>query len=87
MNDYLEILASICHSNLKNSKKSMEYLRSDRGISDDIIKLYSIGYFPQNLEKIYDYIPEEFLIKLNISRNRAGSQFSDYFSLIFPEVL
>ena len=83
-NKHLETLSNICHSNLKNSKKSIEYLRSDRGLSSDIIKLYKIGYFPQNLEKLYSYIPEEELIRLNISRNRASSQFSDYFSLIFP---
>ena len=80
----LNMLAEICHSNLKNSKDLNDYLSSSRGLSSDIISKYRIGFFPQNLKKLTSFIPESLLLRLNIAETPYRSQFSDYFSLIFP---
>lgn len=79
----LENLVNICHSNLKNSKECIAYLKQ-RGMTRDLIKQNKIGFFPQNIGILKKYIPEELLLKLNIARISNGSDFSEYFYLIFP---
>jgi DNA primase len=76
-------LVNICHSNLKNSKECISYLKN-RGMTRDLIKQNKIGFFPQNIGILKKYIPEELLLKLNIARISNGSDFSEYFYLIFP---
>lgn len=80
----LNILIEICHSNLKNSKELTNYLIKERGLSEGVIEKYKLGFFPQNLKKLADFIPESLLLRLNIAETPYRSQFSDYFSLIFP---
>ncbi len=80
----LNILAEICHSNLKNSKKLTSYLIDNRGISREMIDKYKLGFFPQNLKKLTSFVSESLLLKLNIAETPYRSQFSDYFSLVFP---
>jgi DNA primase len=80
----LNILAEICHSNLKNSKKLTSYLVDNRGISREMIDKYKLGFFPQNLKKLTSFVSESLLLKLNIAETPYRSQFSDYFSLVFP---
>ena len=82
--DTLGLLSDICHSNLKNSKKILKYLLKDRKIDSSLIKRYRIGYFPQNIEKLTSYVDQNHLMKLNIAETPYRSQFSDYFSLVFP---
>ena len=83
MND-LNTLVDICGSNLLNSEECLQYLCEERGLSKDIIEKYNIGFFPQNASKITEYVSEELLTKLNIIDSPRRSQFSDYFSLVFP---
>ena len=80
----LSLLADICYSNLKNSKDLMKYLVNERGISIESIKRHKIGFVPQNLKKLTEFISESLLLKLNIAETPYRSQFSDYFSLVFP---
>ena len=82
--DTLELLSDICHSNLKNSKKILKYLLKDRKINSNLIRKYKIGYFPQNIEKLTSYVDQNHLMRLNIAETPYRSQFSDYFSLVFP---
>jgi DNA primase len=79
----LQKLVNICHSNLRNSKECLRYLKT-RGMTKDLIKKNKIGYFPQNIGILKKYISEELLLKLNIARISNGSDFSEYFYLIFP---
>ena len=80
----MDTLINICHSNLKNSKELVKYLLIDRGLSKEIVKKYKIGFFPQNLQKLTSFVSESTLMRLNIAETPYRSQFSDYFSLIFP---
>lgn len=77
-------LIKICHSNLKNSKSCLEYLKEERGLSDEVISQYQIGFFPQNISKLTDYVSRVTLEKINIIDFSGGSEFVDYFYLIFP---
>ena len=83
LNKNLENLVNICHSNLKNSKECISYLKN-RGMTRALIKQNKIGFFPQNIGILKKYIPEELLLKLNIARISSGSDFSEYFYLTFP---
>lgn len=76
-------LIDICHSNLKNSKKCTSYL-NNRGISQETISKYKIGYFPQNISKLKKYINSEFLEKSMIVNYSGYSEFSNYYYLVFP---
>jgi DNA primase len=83
MADHLENLFNICNSNIYSSDRHISYLER-RGIGKELIDKYQIGYFPQNMDILTRYVPKDILIKLNIANYSNGSDFSDYFSLIFP---
>jgi DNA primase len=80
----ISTLIDICHSNLKNSKGCLKYLLKERLISKEAIVKNKIGFFPQNPSILTKYISEELLNKLNILNYSKGSDFSNYFCLIFP---
>jgi len=80
----LDNLISICHGNLKNSKKCLKYLVKERLLDRESIVKNNIGFFPQNPTVLTEYVSEEILNKLNILNYSKGSDFSDYFYLIFP---
>lgn len=80
----IEKLIKICHHNLKNSQECTSYLVSDRGMSEDMIAKYEIGFFPQNVDKLAKFVSRATLEKLNIVRYSGGSKFSEFFYLIFP---
>tara|TARA_B100000131_G_scaffold322708_1_gene377678 strand:+ start:3902 stop:4642 length:741 start_codon:yes stop_codon:yes gene_type:complete len=83
MVDDLENLFSICNSNLQSSERHISYLKN-RGINDNLIRKYQIGYFPQNINILKKYVSKQLLVKLNIVNYSNNSDFSDYFNLIFP---
>ena len=80
----LNNLIGICHSNLKNSKKCLKYLIKERQLDKESLVKNNIGFFPQNPSILTEYVSEDLLNKLNILNYSKGSDFSDYFYLIFP---
>jgi DNA primase len=77
-------LVKICHANLQNSSECLSYLKEKRGLSDDLISKYKIGFFPQNPSKLDKYVSSSTLQKLNIVDYSGSSRFSEFFYLIFP---
>ncbi len=80
----VEKLIKICHHNLKNSSECVNYLTQRRGLSEDMISKYQIGFFPQNTEKLTQFVSRATLEKLNIIDYSGSSKFSEFFYLIFP---
>jgi DNA primase len=80
----LNKLINICHSNLKNSKECIDYLYEKRGLNENIVSKYKIGYFPRNASKLNKFISPEVLQKINIIDYSETSRFSEFFYLIFP---
>lgn len=80
----LSKLIDICHVNIKNSDDVYTYLTEERGLSDSIIKEYKIGFFPQNTNKLSQYVSRLTLEELSILDYSGNSEFSDFFYLIFP---
>jgi DNA primase len=83
-NEELTKLVDICHTNLKNSKKCLKYLIKDRLLTKECLVKNKIGFFPQNANVLTKYVSEDLLNRLNILNYSKGSDFSDYFYLIFP---
>jgi len=86
MNEGQELnnLVRICQLNLKNSKDCINYLVKERGLDKKSIIDNKIGFFPQNISILKKHISEELLAKLNVTNFSGGSDFSDYFYLVFP---
>lgn len=80
----LDKLIKICHSNLKNSNQCMEYLFEKRGLNEELVSKYKIGYFPRNASKLNQFVSASVLQKLNILDYSETSRFSEFFYLIFP---
>lgn len=80
----LSKLVDICHLNLKNSKQCISYLYNERGLNEDIVSKYKIGYFPQNVSTLTKFISPSVLQKINIIDYSEASRFSEFFYLIFP---
>lgn len=76
-------LIDICHSNMKNSPDTIEYLKQ-RGMDSYIINKYKLGFFPQNLSVLSNYVDFDVLKSKNIIRASGTSDFSEYHTLIFP---
>lgn len=76
-------LIDICHSNLKNSKECLNYLY-DRGVSDEVIGKYKIGFFPQNTNTLSKYVSPEFMRKASVMNYSGYSPFADRYFLILP---
>jgi DNA primase len=77
-------LINICHSNLESSDTCFSYLRKNRRLSLDLINRYKLGFFPQNVSKIAEYLDDDVLINLNILSSHRTSDFSSYYYLIIP---
>jgi len=77
-------LVKICQSNLKNSKECINYLVKERGLEKRDVLENKIGFFPQNISILKNYVSEEFLAKVNLTNFSGGSDFSNYFYLVFP---
>lgn len=84
MNEEMNKLIDICHSNLKNSSDCIDYLKNKRGLTDSIIDKYKLGYFPQNTNVLSRFVSRATMEKLNIIDYSGRSSFSEYFYLIFP---
>lgn len=79
----LNKLSEICHVNLKNSSRCQKYL-AGRGISDQAISDFKIGFFPQNINTLTKYVSDDVLKKLAIIDYSENSTFSEFFYLVFP---
>lgn len=77
-------LIKICHSNLKNSKSCLKYLSKNRSLTKDVVLRNKIGFFPQNVNLLTKYLPEDRLSELSVLNFSKQSDFSNYFYLIFP---
>lgn len=80
----LKKLIDICHANIRSSKNCLKYLAKTRGLTKRSIIENKIGFFPQNLNILTEYVSEGTLNSLNIMNYANNSDFSDYFYLIFP---
>jgi DNA primase len=81
--DYMNLIAKICHANLKNSDSVCDYLEG-RGITEDCIDKYKIGFFPQSLGTLKRYVPEDYLLRKCILKSPYHSDFKDFQRLIIP---
>ena len=86
MNEITELkkLIDICHDNLKRTKEGKEYIFGDRNLSIESFQRYKIGFFPRNPRKLSEYVSEDFLRNSGLMNYDGTSQFSDYYSIIFP---
>lgn len=84
LKDELTKLINICSANLTTSKDCTSYLFKDRRFSFDIVEKYKIGYFPQNIKKLTEYVDADTLLKSNIITTYSYSEYAHYHSLIFP---
>jgi DNA primase len=86
MNESVELnkLINICHDNLKKTNIGREYLFDQRNISVDSFLKYKIGFFPRNIRKLTEYVSEDYLKSIGLMDYDGSSQFSNYYSIIFP---
>lgn len=84
VNAELGKLFDICHLNLRNSKECSDYLLDTRGLSEEAVARYKLGYFPQNISKLNNFVSSAVMQKLNITDYSESSRFSEFFYLIFP---
>ena len=79
----MEKLISICKHNLNSSKSCLDYLKN-RGVGKDLINEYGIGYFPQNISTLSNYVDLNILRQKNIVRINNDSDFKNYHYLVIP---
>jgi DNA primase len=79
---FYEKLTDVCHSILQRNPTTYNYLKQ-RGISEQTIKDYKLGAFPQDLRVLFQRIHPEELLKNNIIYKADKSPFSHY-PLVIP---
>lgn len=80
----LNKLIDICHSNIKKTKIGKDYIFEERGLSIDAFEKYKVGFFPRNTRKLSEYVSVDFMRSIGLMDYDGNSQFSDYYSIIFP---
>lgn len=73
-------LINVCHNILLDNRELISYLKDDRGMTNQTIKSYKLGAFPEDLRQLYqkhDLDPKE-LRERNIIWNADRSQFQLY---------
>lgn len=76
-------LINICKANLKSTDSAIEYYNA-RGICNNTIEKFDLGYFPGNLNKLKKYIDVDLLITAGVIKYNGNSDFSDYYRIIVP---
>jgi len=85
MSDFFEQLTDVCHSLLYDNESLMYYLKVRRGLTDQTIKTYKLGAFPEKMADLYlkyDMDPVE-LRERGILWNADQSQFQ-FYPLVIP---
>ena len=82
--DELKKLIDICHDNLKKTSIGKDYIFGDRNLSIESFQKYKIGFFPRSCKKLTEFVSRDFLREAGILEWDDTSQFSDYYSIIFP---
>jgi len=85
MSDFFEQLTDICHELLYQNEALMYYLKVSRGMTDETIKTYKLGAFPERIADLYlkhGMDPVE-LREKGILWNADQSQFQ-FYPLVIP---
>lgn len=80
----LNKLIDICHDNLKRTRVAKEYVLGERHLSKDAVLRNRIGFFPRNIGKLTDHVSAEWLKLSGLMDYDGSSQYSNYYSIIFP---
>ena len=75
-------LTDVCHTFLLKEKPILDYL-INRNINKNIIKKYKLGYFPNDLRKLFEYISPKSLVDHQIIWSANLSPFKNY-PLVVP---
>jgi len=86
MNSIGQVLANVseyCCMKLYSDEIALNYLRNDRNLSDDIIKRFEIGLFPQDLRELFDLADPKSLREAGVIKNASKSVFKTW-DLVMP---
>ncbi len=86
------LAVSYYHTTLAKNARVLEYLKSDRGLSRDTIKVFQLGYAPDSWEALTKFLtkrgfkPEELLAAGLVGRKQASKSVYDLFRgrVLFP---
>lgn len=77
-------LIDICHDNLKRTRIAKEYVLGERNLSKGAVLRNKIVFFPRNIDKLTEYVSAEWLKLAGLMDYDGSSQYSNYYSIIFP---
>lgn len=64
-----------CHRRLFKDKAAMAYLKEARGLSEETIRKFKIGLFPQNLKELYSIVDARILRESEIIIHASKSKY------------
>jgi DNA primase len=76
-------VAEYCYTNLYRDEAALVYLRDNRGLSDEIIKQFEIGLFPQDLRELFSLANPKDLREVGVIKNASKSVFKTW-DLVMP---
>ena len=86
MNSTGQVLAKVseyCCARLCKDETALNYLVNDRGLSNDVIKRFEIGLFPQDLRELFDLADPKSLREAGVIKNASKSVFKTW-DLVMP---
>lgn len=75
--------AAFCHEHLFRSKRTLDYLRRERGLNDAVIAAFRLGLFPRDLGMLFPAVSAIRLREHGIIRNASNSLFQTW-RLVLP---
>lgn len=75
---FFEKLTDACHQLLMDDRRLLKYLKKNRGLTQDIIKIYQLGAFPEDLRKLNRWMCPKELRERGIIWSADKSPFQRY---------
>lgn len=83
MSIVFERLTEVCHNLLLSNNKLLNYLKLNRGLSDESIRLNRLGAFPKDLRVLFKHIHPRDLKQADLIWNADKSPFQ-YYPIVIP---
>lgn len=83
MSILFERLTEVCHNLLLSNNKLLNYLKLNRKLTDDSIRLNRLGAFPRDLRVLFKHIHPQDLKKADLIWNADKSPFQ-YYPIVIP---
>lgn len=77
-NEVFGLVSKLCHERLLSNKDVLNYIKEERGLSEETLRKWEIGLFPQDLRELFSLCDPTKLREASIVKNASYSMFQTH---------